>query len=135
LMTVGLLFAVAAAIAAFLLSRGGGPARPSTKPTLALKADALQRIDPKTNKLVATFRLGSDPTGVAVGEGAVWVIHHDDDRISKIDPRRNEVVATGSAPGPKAVTVGGGSVWVVNADDTVTELDPRAGANVHDVSI
>ncbi len=103
----GLVLAGAAAIAAFLLSQGGGgPGKPSTKPTLALKADALQRIDPRTNKLVATLRLGSDPTGVAVGEGAVWTIHLDDNRISKIDPRTNDVVATGSAPAPKAVATG-----------------------------
>ncbi len=131
----GLLLAVAAAIGAFLLSQGGGgPTKPSTKPTLALTADALQRIDPKTNKLAATFNLGSDPTGVAVGEGAVWVLHLDDNRISKIDPRTNAVVATGSVPGPRAVTVGGGSIWIANADGTVTQLDP-AGANVHVVSI
>jgi YVTN family beta-propeller protein len=134
MVSAGLLLAVPAAIAALLLSQGGGPARQSTKPTLALKADALQRIDPKTNKLAATFKLGSDPTGVAVGEGAVWVIHLDDNRISKIDPRRNAVVATGSAPGPRAVAVGGGSIWIANADGTVTQLDP-AGANVHVVSI
>ena len=135
LATVGLLIAGGAAAAAVLLSQGGGgPARPSTKPTLALKADALQRIDPKTNKLVATFRLGSDPTGVAVGEGAVWVTHLDDNKISKIDPRTDAVVASGSAPGPKAVTVGGGSIWVANSDGTVTQLDP-AGVNVHGVSM
>jgi YVTN family beta-propeller protein len=135
LAVAGVALAVAAALAAFLLSRGdGGPSKPSTKPTLALEADALQRIDPKTNKLAATFRLGSDPTGVAVGDGAVWVIHLDDNRISKIDPRTNAVVATGSAPGPRAVTVGGGSIWVANGDGAVTQFDP-AGANVHGVAI
>jgi YVTN family beta-propeller protein len=133
----GFLLAAAAAIAAFLLSqRGGGPARPSTKPTLALKADALQRIDPKTNKLVATLRLGSGPTGVAVGRGTVWTIHLDDNRISKIDPRSSEVVATSSAPGPKAVTAGAGSVWVVNGDGrTVTQLDERSAAQTHVLSV
>ena len=136
-MSAGLLLAVAAAVAAFLLSQGGsGPARPSTKPTLAITADALQRIDPKTNMLVATLRLGSDPTGVAVGEGSVWTVHLDDNRISKIDPRSNEVVARGSAPGPKAVVAGAGSVWVVNGDGgTVTQLDERSAAQLHVVQV
>src|SRR5262249_45111186 len=76
---------VAAALATGLLrARGGGHAGPSTKPTPAPRADALQRIDPTTNRLVATFKLGSNPTGVAVGRGAVWVIDGDDNRISKI---------------------------------------------------
>jgi YVTN family beta-propeller protein len=134
---VGVVIAGAAAIAAFVLSqRGGGPARPSTKPTLSLRADALQRIDPRTNKLVATLRLGSGPTGVAVGGGAVWTIHLDDNRISKIDPRSSEVVATSSAPGPKAVAAGSGSVWVVNGDaGTVTQVDERSAAQTHVVEV
>src|SRR5262249_23334239 len=115
--------------------QGGGVHKPSTRPTVTPKVDSLQRIDPKTNKLVATLDLGSDPTGVAVGHGAVWVIHHDDNRISKIDPRTDAVVATGSAPGPKSVTVGGGSVWVVNEDGTVTALDAATGATVHQVGL
>lgn len=137
LAATGLLLAVAAALAAFFLSRGdGGPAKPSTKPTLALKADALQRIDPKTNELAATLRLGSDPTGVAVGDGAVWTIHLDDNRISEIDPHTNAVVATGSAPGPKAIGTGAASVWVVNGDGrTVTQVDQRSGAQVHVVAV
>jgi YVTN family beta-propeller protein len=137
LAAAGLVLAVAAGIAAFFLSQGGGgPAKPSTKPTLALEADALQRIDPKTNKLVATLRLGSDPTGVALGEGAVWTIHLDDNRISKINPRSSEVVATSSVPGPKAVAAGAGSVWVVNGDaGTVTQLDERSAAQTHVVEV
>jgi YVTN family beta-propeller protein len=135
LAAAGIAVLLVAAVAAFLLTRGnGGPTKPSTKPTLVPKVDSVQRIDPKTNKLVATLRLGSDPTGVAVGGRSVWVIHLDDNRISKIDPRSNAVVATGSAPGPRAVTVGGGSIWVANSDGTVTQLDP-VGANVHGVSI
>ena len=137
MVSAGLLLAVSAAIAAFLVSQGGGgPAKPSTKPTLALTADALQRIDPKTNKLVATLRLGSDPTGVAVGEDSIWTIHLDDNRISKVDPRSNDVVATSSAPGPQAVVAGARSVWVVNGDGaTVTQLDQRSAAQIHVVSV
>jgi YVTN family beta-propeller protein len=137
LAAAGLVLAIAAGIAAFFLSQGGGgPAKPSTKPTLALKTDALQRIDPKTNKLVATLRLGSDPTGVAVGEGAVWTIHLDDNGISKIDPRSSQVVATSSVPGPRAVAAGAGSVWVVDGDGrTVTQPDERSAAQVHVVHV
>jgi hypothetical protein len=31
------------------------------------------RVDPKTNKVVATIELGIRPDKIAVGEGAVWV--------------------------------------------------------------
>ena len=45
---------------------GGGPSKPSTKPTISPKVDSLQRIDPKTNKLAATIGIGRLPTAVAV---------------------------------------------------------------------
>jgi serine/threonine protein kinase len=127
-----IVLALVAALTAFLLSRGGGgPPALNTKPTSAPKVDSLQQIDPKTNELVATFRLGSDPTGVAVGGGAVWAIHLDDNTISKLDPRTNTVAATGSAPGPKAVAFGADSVWVLDGDGrTVAQLDPRSATQL-----
>jgi YVTN family beta-propeller protein len=136
LTATGVAIAAAAVLAGILLTQGSGhPGRPSTNPTLAPKADSLQRIDPKTNQLAATLDVGPEPTGVAVGDGAVWAIQQGANRISKIDPRTDSIVATGSAPGPKSVAVGGGSVWVVNADGTVTQLDAGTGANVHTVAI
>jgi YVTN family beta-propeller protein len=133
LVAAGLLLALAAALVALLLVwRDDGRARPSTSPTAAPGVDALQRIDPETNELVATFRLGSDATGVAVGERAVWVISLDDNRVAKIDPATNDVVATGSSPGPDAIAVGGGSVWVLNGS-TISELDPATASHVGEV--
>ncbi len=131
----GLLVALAATVAALLLSRGNGPPRPSTAPTASPTVDSLQRIDPKKNRLVATFDLGSDPTGVAVDRGSVWVAEHDENRITRIDPRTNRVAATGSAPGPLAITAGEGSVWVITADGLVAQLDERTGANLHQLVV
>ena len=138
LAVAGVALAVAAGLAALVLGQtGDGPSRPSTKATAVPTTDALQRIDPVSNRLAATLTtstLGSDPTGVAVGDGAVWVIHLDANRISKINARTNAVVATGSAPGPRTVTVGGGSVWVATADGIVAQYD-STGSNVHGVRI
>ncbi len=78
----------------------------------------VQRIDPRTNKLVATTRLGSSPASVAAGEGAVWVTDERDSSISRIDPKTNSVTAKASAGpaagGPSYVVAGEGSVWVSN---------------------
>ena len=84
--------AAAAVIAGVLLSQGGGPGKPSTKPTLTPKVDSLQRIDPKTNKLVATIGgVGSNPSAIAVGAGSVWVGSQDDGTVSRVDPKTNAV--------------------------------------------
>ena len=135
LTAAGAAIVITAVLAGVLLTRGGGPSRPSTKPTPVPQVDSLQRIDPKTNKLVATVRTGADPTGVAAGDGGVWVIHLDDNRISKIDPRTDDIVATGSAPSPTAIAVGAGSVWVAHGDATLSQLDARTAAAVHSVPV
>src|SRR5438552_3935891 len=55
---------------------------------------SIQRIDPKTNKVIATIELRSQPRFLAAGEGAVWVLNQRDGSVSRIDPETNKVVAT-----------------------------------------
>ena len=101
LTAVGVALAAAAVIAGVLLSQGGGPGKPSTKPTLTPKVDSLQRIDPKTNKLVATIGgVGSNPSAIAVGAGSVWVGSKDDGTVARVDPKTNEIRAV-NAGGPE----------------------------------
>jgi YVTN family beta-propeller protein len=33
----------------------------------------VSRIDPESNKVIATIHIGNNPQGIAVGAGAVWV--------------------------------------------------------------
>jgi YVTN family beta-propeller protein len=75
--------------------------------------DAVMRIDPERNAVVATIAVGSSPTAVSVGLGSVWVANSRDGTVSRIDPVRNAVVATIPVGGsPAALAVGSGSVWV-----------------------
>src|SRR5207244_2553038 len=71
----------AAAVPSVLLPRGDG----STASTV-ITAGSLQRIDPGTNTLEATIPTGSQPGGVAVGEGSAWVIDQADRTLTQIDP-------------------------------------------------
>ena len=71
------------------------------------------RIDPKTNAIAATARVGADPFGIAVGEGAVWVANRRGFSITRIDPKSTRVVAAipiGNRP--YRVTAGHGAVWI-----------------------
>jgi YVTN family beta-propeller protein len=68
------------------------------------------------------------PTGVAVGEGSVWVSGDGLNPVLwRIDPARMdrpEVIALPA--GPDAVAVGNGAVWVANQlDDSVTRVNAR----------
>jgi YVTN family beta-propeller protein len=96
----------------------------------------LSRIDPASNRVTATLRLGHPPDGLAVAYGSVWVAYADWDRVSRIDPAANRVVREigvgrhGNVvhPGPpfrEYLGVGHGALWVPNnAAGTVSRIDP-----------
>ena len=48
------------------------------------------RIDPATDRVVATVPSAGAPTDLAAGEGAVWVLNGLDGTVVAIDPRSNE---------------------------------------------
>ena len=91
------------------------------------------RIDPKTEKIVATIpTLGSVGT-IAFGEGAVWVLEqthlwpNSEHLLSRIDPTSNRLTQTihlGS--GFSSIAVGEGAVWVAQSGSG-TPRDPTPG--------
>ena len=88
---------------------------------------SVSRIDPKTNKVVATIEVGVPGGGgeIAVGEGSVWVTAFEFP-LSRIDPSTNTVVQQFAGKGGDAVRVGLGSVWLSNLEaGNVWRLDPR----------
>ena len=97
----------------------------------------LTKIDAKQRMSSGTFPLDNrTPTGIAVGEGSVWVAHGALGKLAQVDPQFGQIAKTldiagealGTANG--AVTVGEGSVWAVFADSTVARVDPAAVALV-----
>ena len=124
LVAIGALVAVGALAAGLVLTLGGGPGKPSTKPTLAPKTDSLQRIDPRTNRLTATIGAGHRPDAVAAGDGWVWVGSAEDQSLLRIDPRTNEVTKSVTTGGPTSIAVAPGNVFVTNGDATLSQIDP-----------
>jgi YVTN family beta-propeller protein len=94
-----------------------------------VKTDSIQRIDPKTNKLVATITV---PVGVfllAAGGGSVWAANADENRLYRIDPKQNAVAQTIQTVQPAALAFGAGALWVLDASDgVVNQFDPGNGA-------
>ena len=95
--------------------------------------NAVHRIDPRTNKRVATVQLAGEPcSGLAVGFGSVWIpLCGKPPTLARVDASRNEVTALFQAgpAGPEGgVTTSTDSVWVVtDKDGTLARIDPDTG--------
>ena len=75
---------------------------------------SVSRIEPESNKVVATIEAGVKGFGgdIAAGEGFVWV-RGDKILLVVIDPKTNKVIKRYGPPqGSGAVRAGRGKVWV-----------------------
>ena len=95
--------------------------------------NAVHRIDPRTNELVATVELAGEPcSGLAVGFGSVWVpLCGKPSTLAKVDATRNVVSAVfqaGPAGSEGGVTVSTDSVWLITGKDgSLARIDPDSG--------
>jgi YVTN family beta-propeller protein len=91
--------------------------------------NSLSRIDPQTNRVVATIAASDGVADLAVGRDAVWTggDRRGVARVVRIDSRTNRVVATvpvGSQPAGLAVT--DDAVWVTSfVGGTLWRIDPH----------
>jgi hypothetical protein len=82
------------------------------------------------------YPLDLTPTGVAVGEGAVWVVGYRgrDHQVLRIDPATGRVTARTRFPARSrvdAIAFGYGAVWVMSSSTaTLYRVDPRS-ARLH----
>ena len=74
----------------------------------------MSRIDPATNTVVATTKVGACPSDGARGpDGLEWIPNLRDGTISRIDPATNTVVDTFPVTGsPFVVRSAFGDMWV-----------------------
>jgi YVTN family beta-propeller protein len=119
----GLLLAAAIAAVIVALTRDGSPA------IAPVARDSVAAIDPRTGRVIAEIPVGTTPTSIAIGEGAVWVLNTDDHTVSRIDAETKRFVKTfavGAASTPTALVAGGGSLWVASGGPgTSSVLAPR----------
>jgi branched-chain amino acid transport system substrate-binding protein len=127
---------LAAAVAGLYLGLGDSDADAE-----AITASGVGQLDPTTGDLLGTVPLGTAPSRVTVGEGAVWVIDANDQTVARIDasePGDPQTFSTGSTPADLAV--GAGAVWVANLGagpfpESVTRLDPESRAVVATIDL
>jgi YVTN family beta-propeller protein len=95
----------------------------------------VSRIDPATNKVIATIKVGGRPTHLTAQSGALWVTTPDS--MQWINPATNQVVQTlplPAGPGDAAVVFDGCLAVSLN-DGTVRVLTPFDGRELGSVSV
>jgi ABC-type branched-subunit amino acid transport system substrate-binding protein/DNA-binding beta-propeller fold protein YncE len=89
---------------------------------------SVKRIDPRTNRVVQTIRIGSNSLpAIAVGAGSVWATAESEGLIHRIVPGERPTTRTiDVGVGVSYVAFGHGAVWTANyIDGTVSRIDPR----------
>jgi len=124
---------VLAIVVAWVVVRSSG----GRAPAAVIPGEAVGAISPSAGAIRAVVPLGTSPSTVAAGGGAVWVANYSAGTVSRIDPSSRAVVQTiplGSTP--DGVAVGSGAVWVTdNLGATVFRIDPRVDRVVQSIRV
>jgi len=92
-------------------------------------------IDPTSNSVGESIKVGTGPAGIAIGEGGAWVANFDDRTVSRLDvDTATEIGRTGGVGVPTAIAVGEGGIWVGDEfADTLSLIDPRTSQVVNSI--
>jgi YVTN family beta-propeller protein len=90
-------------------------------------------VDPQSNAVAETIKVGEGPRFISAGGGSVWVLNQDDGKVVKIDPSSKKIIATIDAKlagGGGDITYGEGAVWVTMPGIPVVKINPETNAVV-----
>ena len=105
------------------------------------KLKAVQRIDPKTNTVVAKIDFPAPPcSGLAFGFGSIWVpLEGKPGALARIDAATNQITATlpiAPASDEGSITVSGDSVWLMGDEHgTLLRIDPATNTVRQKISV
>jgi serine/threonine protein kinase/streptogramin lyase len=90
----------------------------------------VNRIDPETGDVTPAKSTLGIPTGIAAGEGAVWITNgfgsQSGTQVVKVDPTDDSVEIAFPSDDAKAIMVAFGSIWLADAHrDRVLRYDPE----------
>jgi streptogramin lyase len=83
---------------------------------VAMVADGVIRIDPRSGTVTHRWAVGKGPDWLDANAGAVWVPVLGDGNVTRIDPRTNRIVGRPIhlGGGPDRTLEVGGVVWVAD---------------------
>jgi YVTN family beta-propeller protein len=104
---------------------------------IGCKDGRVVRVDEATRRPVATTRVGTSLSDLAVGAGAVWATDTVEDVAWRVDAatgRATRTIPVGERP--SGIAIGFGSVWVASRDSgTVSRIDPDSNRVVATIRV
>jgi YVTN family beta-propeller protein len=99
-----------------------GPAPPR------VRANSLVEIDPATNRVVSSTRVGRGPDRIATTDDAIWVANVEDRTVARISVATKEVRVVGGAPVAHHLASGlNGDVWLSSFEEPYVTMIARRG--------
>ena len=131
LLTTAVALAAGGAIAAIMVGLTGGSSSVTVPP------NAVGVIDPSTNRVTDAVPVGAGPSGIAVGEGAVWIANRDDKTVARVNPRTHEIEQTIPVDGtPTGIAARWRGVWVAHGiAGTIERIDPRYNKHADTIAV
>ncbi|MGH2694635.1 MAG: PE domain-containing protein, partial [Actinomycetota bacterium] len=98
--------------------------------------DVVVRVDPRSGEVLDEIVVGTSPTAMAAGEGALWVANFAGDTVTRVDPTTGATETIPVGRRPNGIAVGEGFVWVTSAaDDEVAIINPGRNRVVGRISV
>ena len=104
-----------------------GLGRSQARPELVASPSSVALIDPRTNRVIETIRVGDRPTRIVARGDAVWILHPDIRTLTLVSRAERKVLGTvGLGGAPSGLAVDRHGVWVTDAlTGTITLIDPE----------
>jgi streptogramin lyase len=83
---------------------------------VAIHGDSLALVDAKSNEVIADVPVGRDPTRVAYGQGAFWVVSPEAGVVFRVDAKTKRATRFRIGEDPFDAAVGAGALWVPDHD-------------------
>jgi YVTN family beta-propeller protein len=84
----------------------------------------LTRIDAMTRAKAQQLDPNASPSGIAIGEGALWLSDNEANNVVRVD-RTGLLTPIAVGHGPTGIVASAGGVWVADSlDDAVVRIDP-----------
>ena len=100
---------------------------------------AVQRIDTKTNKIIAEVKINEPCAAMAAGYGALWVASCKDKAILRIDAQTNKVSAKiplSLADSEGSIAAGAGGVWALtDKQGILSRINPATNQVVAQIAV